>query len=104
MAPCQDTLTVLQAFAALWERRPRGDGLVPLKVEVTLTKLTPTRSTTPSLFPEDRDRVALAQAMDVINKSFGRNSVYFGAQSGAGDAAPLRIPFGTPPVNSPAYQ
>ena len=104
LAPCQDTLTVLQAFAALWERRPRGDGLTPLKVEVTLTKLTPTRSTTPSLFPEDRDRTALAQAMDVINKSFGRNSVYFGAMSGAGDAAPLRIPFGAPPVNSPAYQ
>ncbi len=104
LSPCQDTLTVLQAFAGLWGRRPRDADLTPLKVAVTLTRLTPTRATTLSLFDEDRNRTALAQAMDAIKKCFGRNSVYFGALSGAEDAAPLRIPFGTPPVNSPAYQ
>ena len=98
---CQDTLTILQAFAVLWERRPQF--LTPLKVDIVLTKLKPTQAATPSLFDEDRGRNALSHAMDAINKTFGRNSVYFGALSGSEETAPMRIPFSAIPEANPAY-
>ena len=98
---CQDTLTILQAFAVLWERRPQF--VTPIKVDLVLTKLKPTQAATPSLFDEDRDRNALSHAMDKINKTFGRNSVYFGALSGSEETAPMRIPFSAIPEANPAY-
>jgi DNA polymerase-4 len=102
LLPCQDTLTMLEAFAALWERRPPD--LTPVKVDMVLTRLSPARAATPSLFEEDRGRNALSHAMDAANKTFGRNSVYFGSLFGSEDTAPMRIPFQAIPEDNPAYQ
>ncbi|MGL6075334.1 MAG: DNA polymerase Y family protein [Fimbriiglobus sp.] len=97
LAACQDTLSVLEAFAAIWEKRPRG--LEPFAVSMVLTKLQSQESTTPSLFPEDHDRTQLGLAMDRINKTFGKQSIYFGGLCGGEDTAPLRIPFGNTQLN-----
>jgi DNA polymerase IV len=87
---CQDTLTLIEALVPLWERRPPGP---PLKVGIVLGELSMQQETAMPLFPEDRDRVALAKAMDEVNGKFGAHSVYFGGMFGAQHAAPRRIAF-----------
>jgi DNA polymerase IV len=93
LSPCQDTLSILEAFGQLWKRRPSVP--LPIQVSMVLTRLTPNQATAPSLFDEDRDRNALGHTMDRINKLFGKQSVYFGGLIGAEDTAPQRIPFGS---------
>lgn len=87
---CQDTLTLIEALVPLWERRPLGP---PLKIGIVLNDLSMQQETALPLFPEDRDRVALAHAMDEVNGKFGAHSVYFGGMFGAQHAAPRRIAF-----------
>ncbi len=99
VAHCQDTLTVLRAADSLWVRRPHGR---PLKVSITLTDLVPARSATPSLFDHDRQLVDLCHIIDRLNRVFGPNTVYFGSVFGAGDTAPMRIPFNAIPTADPA--
>ena len=88
---CQDTLALVRAAAALWAKRPAG---TPLKVGVVFDELRETRNVAVPLLAQDRDDLALAHAMDRINKKFGVHAVHLGGMHGAQDQAPSRIAFG----------
>lgn len=91
---CQDTLTLLEAFEAVWARRPHSALTAkPLKVAVVLGDLVPDRSAPGPLFPQARNRLALAQVIDRLNRRFGSHTVYFGGMHGVLQAAPMRISF-----------
>ncbi len=87
---CRDTLALLQVFADLWRRKPDGR---PLKVGVVLGDLSHARNVAPSLFEEDRNHDALADAMDQINQAFGKDVVFFGGMIHTRDQNKTRIAF-----------
>lgn len=94
-APCQDTQTLMEAFARLWERREiAGD---PYAVGVTLTDLVGGDTVTPPLFPEARRRLAASRALDAINNKYGTNTAYFASLQQAKDDVPVRIAFSQVP-------
>jgi len=86
----RDTLTILRAFAPLWNQRPPG---TPRQVAVELSELTPDHAATLPLFDEPKHLTHLAEIMDRIDDRYGRYTIYFGAMSGAQDTAPTRISF-----------
>jgi len=90
MAPCRDTLTLLEFAAALW---PSEFPAPPLRVGVVLGDLIPACSVTGMLFDEDRQLSALAAAMDRVNQRFGAHAVYFGGMHGSKDEAGTAIAF-----------
>jgi DNA polymerase-4 len=87
---CQDTLTMIEAFEELWQRRPQRQ---PKKLSVTLIHLTSHAYATQPLFDSERHRVRLAAAMDRVNSKFGQHRIYFGGMHGAQESAPPRIAF-----------
>ena len=88
---CQDTCSLLEAFERTWRKRPLGGR--PVKTSITLLDLTPSASTTPSLFLEDRRAREASRTMDAVNERFGTNSLYFASMHETRDAVPLRISF-----------
>lgn len=97
---CQDTPSLLKAFERAWEKRPLQEmslesavGPRPFQVAVTLLDLTPGASTTPSLFQEERRALDAAKAMDIANKTFGPNTLYFASMHETRNSAPMRIAF-----------
>ncbi len=92
----QDTLEFTHALNQLWTRRPAGLAAGrPLKVGVRLLRLLRSEAHTPDLFAPARERTRdrLFTAMDTLNRTFGKNSVYFGGAHGVTDFAPMRIAF-----------
>jgi DNA polymerase IV len=57
---------------------------------------------TPSLFPEDHDRLTVSNTMDAINRQFGKNVIRVGTLCGSEDTAPTRIAFTVVPEFDPA--
>jgi DNA polymerase-4 len=94
IAPCQDSLTLVRAAGCLWDRKPT---FVPLQVGVTFADLVAGPNVALPLFEEDRRRLALARAVDAINRRYGPHSVYLGGMHGAESQAPTRIAFGAIP-------
>ncbi|WP_020473269.1 DNA polymerase Y family protein [Zavarzinella formosa] len=92
--PCRDTLTLIQHFSSLWERRADG---TPKKVGLVLGDLIHARNVTNSLFGNGSQLGELANAMDQANEVFGRYAVYFGGMHGKGEAVNTRIAFGVIP-------
>ncbi len=74
---CQDTLTIAEHFARLWQSYPTGQGQ-PTKVGVTLAGLLPIEVTTGHLFDEPTHRETLGHVMDTINTKFGGHTLYLG--------------------------
>lgn len=92
----QDTLALTHALNQLWARRPKGQQRrAPLQVGIVLTHLLRGEAHTPDLFelPREKTRDRLFSAVDLLNKTFGKNSVYFGGAHGATQNAPMRIAF-----------
>jgi DNA polymerase-4 len=92
----QDTLALTHALSQLWGRRPKKlHGRAPLQVGLMLTHLLRGEAHTPDLFdaPREKSRDRLLSAVDRLNRTFGKNSVYFGAAHGATNYAPMRIAF-----------
>lgn len=87
---CRDTLVMVSALAVLWPLRPRAK---PFKVGVVLSQLVADKSAELPMYPDQVRRNALADAMDRINRRFGRDAVYPAAMLGAEKAAPTRISF-----------
>ncbi len=92
---CQDTPTLMEAFARLWGERPAGG--TPFSVSVTLTELVGGSSVTPSLFDESHRRLAASKAMDAINNKYGTNTAYFASLQQAKEGVPVRIAFSQVP-------
>jgi DNA polymerase-4 len=67
----------------------------PLQVGVVLGDLLESSAHTGDLFTAETEntRTRLHSAIDTLNKTFGKNSVYFGGAHGAPDYAPMRIAF-----------
>jgi DNA polymerase-4 len=91
---CQDTLTLIRVAGSLWDRKPP---IVPLQVGVVLADLAAGSNVAPPLFEEDRRHLALARAIDAINRRYGPHSIHFGGMHGAQSQAPTRIAFGAIP-------
>jgi DNA polymerase-4 len=92
----QDTLRLTRTLNQLWQRRPRDvRGQEPRKVGVRLFRLLRSEAHTPDLFDAgvEETRGRLLNAVDHLNKTFGKNSVYFGGAMGATGYAPMRIAF-----------
>jgi DNA polymerase-4 len=92
----QDTLALTHALNQLWARRPSGlSARRPLQVGVMLLRLLRSVAHTPDLFTPDKEKShdRLFTAMDTLNRTFGKNPVYFGGAHGATEYAPMRIAF-----------
>jgi DNA polymerase-4 len=92
----QDTQTLIEAMAWLWQRRLPRDA-TPKKVGIVLCDLAPARSLTLPLFGTDTRRLDLARAMDTVNARHGRQTVYFAEMHATRRAAPMRIAFNSVP-------
>ncbi len=110
MGQTQDTAFILHTLEILWHSglhlllRPKAVGMV-------LSGLVPASQHTPGLFdhldapevseahfqqtskPSQRDRASLLQAMDGLNRRYGKNALHFAAAHTALDHAPMRIAF-----------
>lgn len=101
----QDTRFLLHVLSELWT-----SGLAalpqPKMVGITLHGLVPQTLHTLPLFDESsshrqdavpgtppRDRSRLHAAMDALNRTYGKNALYFASAHGALDHAPMRIAF-----------
>ncbi len=92
----QDTLHFTHVLNELWAARPREhQRRVPLQISVMLGRLLESSAHTGDLFDQKTEttRGRLHSAIDELNKTFGKNSVYFGGAHGATDYAPMRIAF-----------
>jgi len=92
----QDTLHFTHVLNELWAARPRElRGRAPLQVGIVLDHLLASAEFTPDLFEAKKEttRARLHSAVDELNKTFGKNSVYFGGAHGATGYAPMRIAF-----------
>ncbi len=96
----QDTAFLLGTLQRLWmsglQRLPQ-----PLSVGVQLHGLVPAAQHTPDLFEAaaarnpgtPRERARLLAAVDALNRTHGKNTVYFASAHAGRDHAPMRIAF-----------
>jgi DNA polymerase-4 len=92
----QDTIHFTHVLNELWASRPRDHRpRAPLQVGVVLGDLLEGNAHTGDLFAAETEstRTRLHSAIDTLNQTFGKNSVYFGGAHGATDYAPMRIAF-----------
>jgi DNA polymerase IV len=90
--PSQDTLKLLKAFGTLWKRKPKTNA-APMKVGVTLFKLSDKKDRTLSMFGEKEVRDSLNKAIDKLNTQYGKNTIYLAGAHHALGSAPMRIAF-----------
>jgi DNA polymerase-4 len=93
-----DTLALLRILEVLWQQRPAAP---PLAVGVTLFRLVAPGNHTPSLFDPESRHDGLCQAMDKLNRRYGKNTVYFGGAHTARTSAPAPIAFNHIPEIEP---
>ena len=92
----QDTLHFIHALKEIWSRRPPAhQSKTLLRVGIILDRLLPSAQHTGDLFDSEKEksRDKLLNAVDTLNLTFGKNSVYFGGAHGATGYAPMRIAF-----------
>lgn len=73
---CQDTVTIIEHFERLWQRK-RVHGK-PVKVSVGVGGLEPYDCATGLLFDNADHRRGLGEIIDRVNQKFGNHSVYLG--------------------------
>lgn len=92
----QDTFQFTHTLNDIWSNRPPAlRGRAPLQVGLVLCHLLEAGAHTGDLFEAEKEtaRARLHSAVDELNKTFGKNSVYLGGAHGATDYAPMRIAF-----------
>lgn len=92
----QDTLQFTHVLNELWRTRPAADRRrAPRQVGLVLHRLLPGADYTPDLFEAEKEttRARLHSAIDTLNQTLGKNTVYFGGAHGATGYAPMRIAF-----------
>lgn len=94
----QDSLELGKALDALWAHRPRN-GPKPVMVGLVLSDLRAAHQQTLPLFAPRRPREGLNNALDTINKRYGKSTVYLGEAHAAKSHAPMRIAFTRIPDN-----
>ncbi len=92
----QDTIHFTHVLNELWASRPRDfHRRAPQQIGIMLGHLLESCGHTGDLFTAETEntRTRLHHAVDELNKTFGKNSVYFGGAHGATDYPPMRIAF-----------
>jgi len=84
-----------EALERLWARRPPGD---PMKVGITLFDLDHESNVPAPLFPDEQRRLRLARTMDLVNDTFGNQTLYFADMHNSRYTAPTRIAFTSIPT------
>ena len=87
---CQDTATLLNVVAGIWQRKPLGR---MLKVGVVLNDLVANHNATPPLWETQRKMTALSHVMDQANQLWGSHTLYLAPLHGTEREAPTRIAF-----------
>lgn len=90
LPPTQDSVTLTEAFARLWEEH---DFDLPRGVGVTFYDLCERDEFTPSLFDATEDRSKLSHAIDQVNQRFGKHSVYLAGIEKVRQTADEKIAF-----------
>ncbi len=88
----QDTVQLINALTTLWSKKP-AIASRPLKVSVTLFRLSESKNVTLSLFNFTKSSPEFNAALDKLNLRYGKNTVYFGGAHDALESAPMRIAF-----------
>lgn len=86
----QDTVTLNEGFLDAWKSR---DFSRPRSVGVTFTDLREAEQVTPSLFDQSQDRSELNHAVDLLNRKFGKNTIFLAGMERAKDTATEKIAF-----------
>ncbi len=89
----QDTFVFFDAFEKLWQQMPKRAGIPPQATGVNFAPIIPAHRVTPDFLLHDPRHAALCQAMDGINKRYGKNTLTFGGAMGALEYTPMRIAF-----------
>jgi DNA polymerase IV len=87
---CRDTLALQGHLKELWKACPRENAL---SVGVYLFNLIPDEMHTLSMFDSDEKRYRASLVMDLINRRFGRNTIYPASVHYVKSAAPTRVAF-----------
>ena len=91
LPPLQDTVTVVERFHELWEKRDfQGP---PNAAAVTFTTLLEDDQVTPSLFDDTVGRARASRAVDRLNNKFGKHAILLANTVHSKDTAPERIAF-----------
>jgi DNA polymerase-4 len=90
MDATQDSTLLTKLFNEIW---PSRDFAGPLRVAVTFFDLKSCGGYTPSLFDERQDGTRLCEAVDSVNRKFGKNSVYLAGLEGFQNRASEKIAF-----------
>ncbi|MEQ1823619.1 MAG: DNA polymerase [Fimbriimonadaceae bacterium] len=85
-----DTVILNREFLRVWETR---DFEKPRTVGITFHNLAKSGSVTPSLFSEEMDRSEFNEAVDKMNRRFGKNSVFLASMDKAKYRASEKIAF-----------
>ncbi len=91
VGPCADTLTLADHVRRLWLKAAPDRPV--LQLALWTSNLVPEQGVPFPLFPEERKRLSLAQAIDTINDQFGTDTVHFAVNQTEGSRAPDRISF-----------
>lgn len=73
---CQDTVTIIEHFERIWQRKAAHGK--PIKVSVGVGGLEPVHCATGRLFDNVDHRRGLGEVIDKVNQKFGNHSVYLG--------------------------
>jgi len=92
ITPTQDVIQLTSVMSTMLAQVPTD--VTPFKVSIALNKVSPASSTPQPLFPNiGPARESLNNSIDVINKKYGKNTLYMGPAWNALDSAPMRIAF-----------
>jgi len=91
LSPTQDSVKMTQEFLKSWAEK---DFVAPIKVGVTFPDLIEKETVTFSLFEQEEvPRLKLNEAVDSVNRRFGKNSIFLAGMTHAKDTAEERIAF-----------
>ncbi|MEQ1933344.1 MAG: DNA polymerase [Fimbriimonadaceae bacterium] len=85
-----DTVILNREFLRVWETR---DFEKPRAVGITFQNLRKSGAVTPSLFSEEMDRTEFNDAIDKMNRRFGKNSIFLASIDKAKNRASEKIAF-----------
>lgn len=91
IGPCADTLNLADHVKRLWLRAAPDRPI--LQLALWTSNLVPEQGVPPPIFPNERKRLSLAEAIDTINDEFGTDTVRFAINQTEGSRAPDRISF-----------